>query len=54
MEYQLSNSCGDRIIKLIDKSRRVPDENRLPKSSAGNGTGQCPWTGRPGLSRPWT
>jgi hypothetical protein len=27
MEYQLSNSCGDRIIKLIDKSRRVPDEN---------------------------
>ena len=33
MEYQLSNSCGDRIIKLIDKSRRVPDENRLPKST---------------------
>src|SRR6059058_761793 len=27
MEYQLSNSCGDRIIKLIDKSRRAPDEN---------------------------
>ena len=22
--------------------------------SAGNGTGQCPWTGRLGLSRPWT
>ena len=58
MKYQLSNSCGDRIIKLIDKSRRAPDENRLPKStkegSADNGTGQCPWTGRPGLSRPWT
>ena len=33
MEYQLSNSCGDRIIKLIDKSRRSPDENRLPKST---------------------
>ena len=31
MEYQLSNSCGDRIIKLIDKSRCVPDENRLQK-----------------------
>src|SRR6185437_5524763 len=31
MEYQLSNLCGDRIIKLIDKSRRAPDENRLPK-----------------------
>src|SRR3982074_903246 len=27
MEYQLSNFCGDRIIKLIDKSRRAPDEN---------------------------
>src|ERR1043165_5229648 len=22
MEYQLSNSCGNRIIKLIDKSRK--------------------------------
>src|SRR6266498_3287539 len=33
MEYQLSNSCGDRIIKLIDKSRRAPDENQLPKST---------------------
>ena len=32
MEYQLSNSCGNRIIKLIDKSRCIPDENRLPKS----------------------
>src|SRR5256885_10479145 len=31
MEYQLSNSCGDRIIKLINKSRRAPDQNRLPK-----------------------
>ena len=27
---------------------------QVPYSSAGNGTGQCPWTGRPGLSRPWT
>jgi hypothetical protein len=34
MEYQLSNSCGDRIIKLINKSsRRDPDENQLPKST---------------------
>src|SRR3989440_6157450 len=33
MEYQLSNSCGDRIIKLIDKSRRALNENRLPKST---------------------
>src|SRR5256884_7427614 len=33
MEYQLSNSCGDQIIKLIDKSRRVSDENQLPKST---------------------
>ena len=31
MEYQLSNSCGDRIIKLIDKSRT--SENRLPKNT---------------------
>ena len=23
MEYQLSNSCGDRIIKLINKSKNV-------------------------------
>ena len=27
MEYQLFNFCGDRIIKLINKSRRVSDEN---------------------------
>src|SRR5438445_10864599 len=33
IEYQLSNSCGDRIIKLIDKGRCAPDENRLPKST---------------------
>ena len=33
MEYQLSNSCGDRIIKLIDKSRHDPDKNQLPKST---------------------
>src|ERR1051326_3621046 len=31
MEYQLSNSCGDRIIKLIDKSRRAPDDQKVPK-----------------------
>src|SRR5256886_6777371 len=31
--WNINNSCGDRIIKLIDKSRRAPDENRLPKST---------------------
>jgi hypothetical protein len=31
MEFQLSNACGDRIIRLIDKSRQ--DENPLPKST---------------------
>ena len=30
MEYQLSNSCGDRIIKLINKSRNEAEENLLP------------------------
>ena len=29
MEYQLSNSCGDRIIKLINNSRNS-DEKSLP------------------------
>jgi hypothetical protein len=33
MEYQLSNSCGDRIIKLINNSRNFTDENLLPKST---------------------
>src|SRR5207245_5578816 len=33
MEYQLSNSCGDRIIKLIDKSSSDTDENLLLKST---------------------
>ena len=33
MKYQLSNSCGDRIIKLIDKSRHDPDKSQLPKST---------------------
>ena len=48
-----------RCIKL--KGNEVDDKFRLerflkivPGGSAGNGTGQCPWTGRPGLSRPWT
>ena len=30
MEYQLSNSCGDRIIKLINKSRQEAEKNSLP------------------------
>ena len=33
IEYQLSNSCDDRIIKLINKSRqesRDPKKNLLP------------------------
>jgi hypothetical protein len=33
MEYHLSNSCGDRIIKLINNSRNSTDENPLPKST---------------------
>ncbi|GES85918.1 hypothetical protein GLOIN_2v1487254 [Rhizophagus clarus] len=30
MKYQLSNSCGDRIIKLINKSRQEAEKNPLP------------------------
>ncbi|GBC00399.1 hypothetical protein RclHR1_38420002 [Rhizophagus clarus] len=30
MEYQLFNSCGDRIIKLINKSRQEAEKNPLP------------------------
>jgi len=33
MEYQLSNSCGDRIIKLINKSRGDSNKNPLPKNT---------------------
>ena len=37
MEYQLSNSCNDRIIKLINNSRNSTsystDKNLLPKST---------------------
>jgi len=33
MEYQLSNSCGDRIIKLIRNSQNSTDKNPLPKST---------------------
>jgi hypothetical protein len=32
MEYKLSNSCGDRIIKLIDKSKNF-EKNPLPKNT---------------------
>ncbi|GES72509.1 hypothetical protein GLOIN_2v1487254 [Rhizophagus clarus] len=30
MEYQLSNSCEDRLIKLINNSRNSTDKNLLP------------------------
>ncbi|GBC10091.1 hypothetical protein RclHR1_09320012 [Rhizophagus clarus] len=30
MKYQLSNSCGDRLIKLINNSLNSTDENLLP------------------------
>ncbi|RGB32786.1 hypothetical protein C1646_762500 [Rhizophagus diaphanus] len=30
MEYQLSNSCRDRLIKLINNCRNFTDENLLP------------------------
>ena len=33
MEYKLSNSCDDRIIKLINNSRNFTDKNLLPKST---------------------
>jgi hypothetical protein len=33
MEYKLSNSCGDRIIKLINNSQNSTDKNPLPKST---------------------
>jgi hypothetical protein len=33
MEYQLSNSCGDRIIRLINNSRNSIDGNPLPKNT---------------------
>lgn len=32
MEYQLSNSCGDRIIRLINNSRNS-DKNQLPTNT---------------------
>ena len=32
-EYQLSNPCGDRLIKLINSIENVKDENLLPKST---------------------
>ena len=33
MEYRLSNSCGDRIIKLINNCWNSTDENSLPKNT---------------------
>jgi hypothetical protein len=33
MEYQLSNSCGNKLIKLINNSRNSTDENLLPKNT---------------------
>jgi hypothetical protein len=33
MEYKLSNSCGDSIIKLIKNCRNSTDENSLPKNT---------------------
>src|SRR5579859_3304396 len=32
-EYQLSNSCGDRIIKLINNSQNSTDKNLLSKNT---------------------
>ncbi|RIA99633.1 hypothetical protein C1645_811201 [Glomus cerebriforme] len=32
-EYQLSNSCDDRIIKLINNSQNFIDKNLLQKAS---------------------
>ena len=33
MEFRLSNSCGDRIIKLVNKSRNSKNEDLLPKNT---------------------
>jgi hypothetical protein len=33
MEYQLSNSCKDRIIKLINNCWNSTDENSLSKNT---------------------
>ncbi|RIA95172.1 hypothetical protein C1645_817013 [Glomus cerebriforme] len=33
MEYQLSNSCSDKIINLINNSQNSTDKNLLPKST---------------------
>ena len=41
----------ERHQQEIERFRTITS---VPQSSAGNGTGQCPWTGRPGLSRSWT
>ena len=51
--------CDVYITKIHSDQqpkRTEPDKMSAwkPVTSAGNGTGQCPWTGRPGLSRPWT
>lgn len=32
-EYQLSNSCGDRLINLVNSIENVKDKNLLPKST---------------------
>jgi hypothetical protein len=31
-EYQLSNSCGDRLIKLVNSINNI-DKNLLPKTT---------------------
>src|ERR1043166_7245878 len=33
MEFRLSNSCSDRIIKLVNKSRNSKNEDLLPKNT---------------------
>src|ERR1043166_9599826 len=33
MEFWLSNSCGNRIIKLVNKSKNSKNEDFLPKNT---------------------
>ena len=59
MNYRFLINIGDKkfvnlacLADILVADDRIKDMAPFP--SAGNGMGQCPWTGRPGLSRPWT
>src|SRR5881227_1957462 len=52
-EERRDNKRPERITRT-NSVIKIREKNGGPQGSAGNGTGQCPWMGRPGLSRPWT